>query len=253
MTETTTPVQDALVQTEDVKPVISPSEATAADAGAGQEEQAEKTFTQAELDALIQKRLLKEERRIHRRVEAELRSQLEQKREEPKRESFQTEEAFNAAQVEHLVAKKAQELAEKREREKEVETRRQAFMERAEAASERYADFDAVVNSPSLPINEAMFEFITESEHGPDVAYYLGKNPLTAKRIADLSPVKAARELARIEAELASKPKATPSKAPEPISPVGTRGKPASSSLPSDEDDVETWMRKERDRLRKLR
>jgi hypothetical protein len=32
---------------------------------------------------------------------------------------------------------------------------------------------------------------------------------------------------------------------------VGSRGKTTTSSLPSDDDDIETWMRKERDRQRK--
>jgi hypothetical protein len=66
-----------------------------------------------------------------------------------------------------------------------------------------------------------------------------------------MSPVKAARELARLEAELASKPKAQPSKAPEPIRPVGSRGAGSSSSLPSDDDDIATWMRKERERTQR--
>ncbi len=255
MTETTTPVQDAPVATDDAKPVISPGEATAADAGAGQEEQAqEKTFTQAELDALIQKRLLKEERRIHRRLEAQLREQIAtQPAPEPKREAFSTDEAYNQAQIEHRIAQEAERIAQEREAKKQAEARRQTFLERSEAAQEKYPDYDAVVSNPALPINEAMAEFIAESEAGPDVAYYLGKNPATARRIAEMSPVKAGRELARIEAELASKPKATPSKAPEPITPVGSRGKTATSSLPSDEDDIETWMKKERDRVRKAR
>jgi hypothetical protein len=30
---------------------------------------------------------------------------------------------------------------------------------------------------------------------------------------------------------------------------VGNRGRASSSSLPSDDDDIETWMRKERSRL----
>ena len=95
-----------------------------------------------------------------------------------------------------------------------------------------------------------MAEFISESDLGADVAYFLGKNPAKAAEIAGLTPMKAARELSRIESELAARPKATPSKALEPISPVGVRGKASSSSLPSDSDDIDTWMRKEQARMR---
>lgn len=238
------------VVTEDQKPVPDTPEVTAAEGEVENQEQAERTFTQAEVDALIQKRLLKEERRVHRRMEQQLRERAEAARVQnaPQREDFRDDETFSEAQIEHLAAKKAQELLEKREREAQADKRTESFLEKAEKASERYADFQTVVSNPALQINEAMTEFIAESEMGADVAYYLGKNPLKAAQIAKLSAVGAARELTRIEAELASKPKATPSKAPDPIRPVGSRGKPSTSSMPSDDDDISTWMQKERAR-----
>lgn len=216
------------------------------------QEESERRFTQAEMDAAIQKRLLKEERRVHRRIEQQLREQQQSQalQNEPKREAFVDDDAFLQAQVEHLAeVKAAQKLAE-RQRAEEAERRSESFAEKAEKASERFPDFHSVVNNPSLRINDPMAEFITESDLGAEVAYYLGKNPDKAAEIADLSPIKAARELARIEAELAARPKAKPSNAPEPINPVGQRGKASSSPLPSDADDIETWMQKENARMR---
>ena len=145
--------------------------------------------------------------------------------------------------------RKAAELVAKREREREVAARRESFDKKAEKVAERFPDFKEVVHNPTLPINEAMAEFIAESDVGPEIAYHLGKDPDLAERIAGMSPIRAARELARIESEL-SQLKAKPSKAPEPISPVGNRGRVASSA-PADEDDIDTWMRKERERMRK--
>jgi hypothetical protein len=229
-------------------------EATAADGGVDKEKQVEqpaKTFTQAEVDAIVQKRLLKTERRIHREIEGKLREQVTAV--PPKREAFGSDEEFSQADIDHKAELKARELVQQRERQNTVEKQREAFEERAEKVHERYPDFQAVVSNPALPINEGMADFISDSEHGPDVAYFLGKNPGKAYEISQLSPMKAARELVRIEAEIAAKPKATPSKAPEPISPVGTRGKSSTSSLPSDADDTETWMRKERERIAKRR
>jgi hypothetical protein len=218
-----------------------------------QAEQPEKTFTQAEVDALVQKRLLKEERRVHRRVEQQLREQQQSAalKVEPKREAFADDEEYLAAQIEHRAERLAAERIEQRRQADVVDERNDRFAEQSEKAAERYADFHTVVGNPALRINESMAEFITESDLGADVAYFLGKNPAQAAQIAALSPVKAARELVRIETELAARPKATPSKAPEPINPVGTRGKASASALPSDDDDIDTWMRKEQERTRR--
>lgn len=253
-TEVIEPIESAPVVTDDTKPVIDTPEGTAPEGDVESKEQAkEKVFTQSEVDALIQKRLLKEERRVHRRIEAQQREQqmAQIAKVEPRRDDFRDDEAFADAQIQHLAVKKAEQILAEREQARAAEQRTETFIEKAEKASERYPDFQTVVSNPALQINDHMAEFIAESETGADVAYYLGKNPLKASQIAKLSPVGAARELARIESELASKPKANPSNAPEPIKPVGIRGKPASSSLPSDDDDTATWMRKERERLAK--
>lgn len=258
MMTTETQVEDAdlsaPVLSDDAKPELNTPEGTAPGGGVDDKKQDEpaKTFTQAEVDAMVQKRLLKEERRVHRRVEQQLREQAEAKAREiePKRDEFRDDDAYLQAQIEHLAEKKAAEKLAERNRAQEAERRSESFIEKAEKAAERYADFQVVVGNPSLRINEEMAEFISESDLGADVAYFLGKNPSKAAEIAGLSPINAARELTRIESELAARPKATPSKAPEPISPVGVRGKASSSSLPSDSDDIDTWMRKEQARLR---
>lgn len=238
----------------DVKPeVTNTPEVTATEGEVEKQEQAkEKVFTQAEVDALIQKRLLKEERRVHRRIEAQQREQQVSRiaQVEPKRDEFRDDDAYAQAQIDHLAAKRAEQILMEREQARQQEQRAETFLDQAEKASERYADFQTVVGNPALSINDHMAEFIAESEMGADVAYYLGKNPIKAAQIAKLSPVGAARELTRIEAELASKPKAQPSNAPEPIKPVGTRGKSTSSALPSDEDPIDVWMKKEQARAR---
>ncbi|HYE41512.1 MAG TPA: hypothetical protein VEB23_16350 [Ramlibacter sp.] len=219
------------------------------DGGEGDKESpAPKTFTQAELDAIVAREKAKAERKAFREA---LNKVTSQPKPEPKREAFADDEAFSKAQLEHLAEQRAEQKLREREAQKEAERRQEAFIEKAEKAAERYPDFQTVVSNPNLPINEAMAEYIAESDLGADLAYHLGKHPMQAAQIAQLSPVKAARELARLEAELASKPKATPSRAPDPITPVGSRGAARSSSLPSDDDDIETWMRKERERMSK--
>lgn len=244
--QSTTTESEVAKQPESNTPEVT---AAAGDVEKQEQEKEERKFTQAELDAAVQKRLLKEIRRRERTAvqQAQERAAVV----EPKREEFRDDEAFSEAKVRHLAEKEALRIVNERARAEQSDKAREAYDERSEQARERYVDFAQVVENPLLTITPPMAEFIYDSDVGPDVAYYLGKNPAKAEQIAQLSPVRAARELSRIEAEIASKPKATPSKAPEPITPVGTRGKAAASALPSDDDDMDTWARKERDRLKR--
>lgn len=97
---------------------------------------------------------------------------------------------------------------------------RQVYEARVAEVRDRYADFDAVVSNPSLPITDDMAAVIFDSDRGPEVAYHLGKNPAEAARIARLSPVAQAKELGRLEERL-SAPRALPKQPPAPITPVG--------------------------------
>lgn len=248
--ETIAPSESELAnQTEQNTP-----EVTAAEGEVEQKEQVteERKFTQAELDAAIQKRLAKEERRRTRELEQKLEQMRQQQAlKTPERDEFASDEKYQEALIEHEAERRAQAKLAEREAKERKERIATTFQERAEKVAERYEDFEAVVFNPSTPISDPMAEFIAESDIGPELAYHLGKNPRKAAEIFSMSPVKAARELTRIEAELAAQPKATPSKAPEPISPVGSRGKSTASAAPSDDDDIETWMRKEAERQRK--
>jgi hypothetical protein len=76
--------------------------------------------------------------------------------------------------------------------------------EREESAEDKYEDYRDVVYDRTLPINGAIYEFILESEVGPDIAYHLAKNREDLDRISKLAPVAAARELTRIETRLAA-------------------------------------------------
>lgn len=114
---------------------------------------------------------------------------------------------------------------------------------KAERADDKYDDFDEVVGDlkPTAPWSVA----IMESDNAEDVAYYLAKHLDEATRIASLSPTGQIRAIGRLEAKLLAEPpkKPEPSKAPAPIAPV-TGVKPASNELPSEEDDMRTWIRK---------
>ncbi len=93
--------------------------------------------------------------------------------------------------------------------------RKEVWAERVAEAGERLPDFLNVFDG-NVPVSEVMADLIAESDVGTELAYYLGKNRSLAHRIAEMSPVEAARELGRLEGKV-SLPKAkTVSSAPKP-------------------------------------
>jgi len=180
---------------------------------------ASKTFTQEELDAIVGKRLAREQRKWEREQAQKAKSQPVPS--EPlKADDFADTQTYADA----LAERKAQELLAKRDAEAERQATLDAYHDREEEARNKYDDFEQVAYNPDLPITDEMAEVIKDSALGPDVAYHLGKNPAEARRIARLTPLAQARELGKIEATLASNPPVKKvSSAPDPIKPVGSR------------------------------
>jgi hypothetical protein len=184
-------------------------------------EQQTKTFTQEELDAIVGKRLAREQRKWER--EQSRRAQpAPTSAELPPVENFESVDAYADA----LATRKAEELLAQREVERQKMDLLDAYHDREEEARTKYDDFEQVAYNPKLPISNAMAETIQASDIGPDIAYYLGSNPKEAARIASLnSPILQAKEIGRIEAKMASEPvlRKTTS-APPPIAPISGRG-----------------------------
>ena len=201
-------------------------EATAApeseEAQAPEAEQTEssKSFTQEELDAIVSKRLAREQRKWER----EMRMRQEQPvmpREVPPADQFESVEAY----AEALAERKAQELLQQRQLQQQQAQMLEAYHEREEEARGKYDDFEQVAYNPNVPITTVMAETIRASDVGPDVAYYLGSNPREADRISKLPPYLQAKELGKLEVKLAdSPPVKKTSSAPAPIAPVTARG-----------------------------
>ena len=186
-------------------------------------EAAPKTVSQEELDAAIGKRLAREQRKWE-RERAQQAPQVPQVPVTP--EQFESNEAY----VEALAEQRAeQKLAEREQRKQQTEILN-AYHDKEEEIRAKYDDFEQVAYNPNLPITTVMAQTIQASDIGPEVAYHLGANPKEAERISRLSPILQAKEIGKIEAQLAANPpvKKT-SNAPAPISPVSAR----SSGTPS--------------------
>jgi hypothetical protein len=180
------------------------------------EAEAPKTFTQEELDAIVSKRLAREQRKWERQQQP-----VKAPVELPPADQFESVEAYADA----LAARKADKMIEQREASARQAEMLDAYHDREEEARSKYDDFEQVAYNPNLPITNVMAETIQASDIGPDLAYYLGANPKEADRISRLSPFLQAKEIGRLEAKLVTEPMTKQvSKAPEPISPVKPRG-----------------------------
>lgn len=167
----------------------------------------------------------------------------------PRSEQFDTFEKYTEALAEWKVEsriQKAQQEYQKRTEQERFQSSKKAFDERAEKAREKFPDYDDLFES--APISEAMAPTILESEQGPELAVYLAKNPDVARKIYNLSPREAARELGKIEAKLDDllKPK-TVTDAKPPLSPVKPKGGTAEGL--DDNLDINTWMKRRNKQL----
>jgi len=218
------------------------------------EQEATKTFTQEELDAIVGKRLAREQRKWEREQAQRLAEQ--QARQQPvdlAPEQFETYEDYADA----LAERKAEELLARREAELQQRALLDAYHEREEAARDKYDDFEMVAYNPELPVTEAMARAIQASDIGPDVLYHLGSNPKDAARISRLDPILQAREIGKIEAQLgAAPPVKKTSNAPAPIAPVTARttGSPAFDTTdPRSTKSMSTSEWIEAERLRQIK
>lgn len=136
------------------------------------------------------------------------------------------------------------------------------FRGRVNAAKAEMPDFEAVAFSEATPLNETMGKYILDSDKGPQVAYWLGQHQDEATRISALPPLRAAREMAFIEAKLNGTtapppPKPKVSAAPPPTSEVsGTAGTQPDAALAAiARNDMPAYMEimNERDRAKRKR
>jgi hypothetical protein len=243
------------VDTASPEPVVSTPEI----AEESQETKSLKTFSQEEVDALIGKRLAREQRKWEReqqRIAAESQAVKNASPADlPPADQFESPEAY----AEALAYRKAEELLMQREQAKQQASILENYHEKEEQARDKYEDFEQVAYNPNLRITDVMAQTIQASDIGPDVAYFLGTNPKEADRISRLSPYLQAKEIGKIEAKLSDNPPAKKtSNAPAPIAPVTARSSGGASYDTTDPRSIKTmsdsqWIEAERQRqIRKL-
>ena len=123
------------------------------------------------------------------------------------------------------------------ERSKVLET----WSQKIEAAKSEMPDFDEMVQSADVAVPDYVRDAIIDSDVGPKVLYHLAENPDYARKISEMNPAKALRELGRLEARFEvkgepaqSKAVVSKSKAPDPISPIRATSSATSVGIGSD-------------------
>ena len=123
---------------------------------------AEKTYTQAEIDAMIGKRLAREQRKWER--EQAQRAEEVQARQQAgydiTPDQFETYEDY----AEVLAERKAEELLARRDTARQQAEMQDAYHDLEEAARDKYDDFEQVAYNPKLPITNVMAETIQSSD-----------------------------------------------------------------------------------------
>ena len=149
--------------------------------------------------------------------------------EEPQPSQFNDAFEYAKALAEYTADKRIGEM-KRQEAEAKQEQERQKVIEtwasKVQAAKASLPDFDDIVASSDVVVNDDIRDAILESDVGPQILYHLAENDDVAKKIAGLSAKQALREIGKLEARFEvkeTKPEAAPvvrSKAPAPIQPL---------------------------------
>lgn len=133
---------------------------------------------------------------------------------------FAYERAMNAYETDKRIAtrdirRQAQEAQAVSRR--HSETILQDFQDRQYEARKAISDFDQVVGAVQTPLAPHAIQLLLESEKGAVIQYHLAKNPDALERLNGMSPLAAAKEIARLEDRLSLPNPKTATKAAPPI------------------------------------
>lgn len=238
---------------ENVAPEVKTEEVKTDEGTQPEEKLADKTFTQAELDEIVQKRINKLERKMEKqRIESETRAKVMQEvasKPEPAADKPKVEDYTDYADfIEDLTdwktdqkikASRDSEVQEKakQSQQSEQDRRTERQHELLEMGERKYDDFEEVVKSDKVNYSQAAYLSILESDISADIVYHLAKHQEEAKRIADLPAYAQAKEIGKLEDRLLAKQPVKASNAPKPIEPIGsgTASTKSLSDMPPEE------------------
>ena len=149
--------------------------------------------------------------------------------EEPQPSQFNDAFEYAKALAEYTADKRIAEMKQDEAKAK-AEAERQKVIDqwasKVQKAKADLPDFDDIVASSDVVVNDDIRDAILESDVGPQILYHLAENDDVAKKIAGLSAKQALREIGKLEAKFEVKETVPEtktivrSKAPAPIQPL---------------------------------
>jgi hypothetical protein len=119
---------------------------------------------------------------------------------EPQQKDFDTYQEWTDARQDWRLEQKLMERQRASQREGFIKDFRGRQAKHFEAGRQAYPDFDSVVSTIANKLPAHVGLALMESDHAPHIAYHLAKNPGEAAKIAALSPLRGAMQIARMEA-----------------------------------------------------
>jgi len=199
-----------------------------------EEEKPAKTYSQEEVDKIVKKAKSNTRHLTRKETEADLYRRMADQRQEPaiqptpaadaapRREDFDDYETYIDARTEFktrqtIRAERSDQTQQQLQTDRVSKHQQNQIKARAELP-----DFDDVVDSAEIPVSAAMVEAILDSELSAKLQYHLAKNPQEVERISRLSPASQIKAIGKIEDTLATPETSQMSKAPAPITPIGS-------------------------------
>ena len=197
-----------------------------------------KSFSQSELDTLIQKEKAKAEARAERRALKVYADRLEAMQKQPVQQPAPQHDGkptmAQFANVEDYVEAVADWKLQERDRasqQQQIQQQQQTVLGKTEkiyAEAEKIQGFDREAFD-ALPLTTPIAQAIIESDMSAKLMAHLTENPSEVARISTLSYARQAAEIGKLEVKLATAPKV--SKAPEPITPISGRSGNATKTI----------------------
>jgi hypothetical protein len=165
------------------------------------------------------------------------------------KDAFEYAEALAQWSAEQALAKREQEV-----KQKEMEAKRatviQTWQQKLEATKAELPDYEVMVSSSSMSVNDTVRDAIVESDVGPRILYELASNDELAEKLSNMTTAGALKLIGKLEvqfekteapAKADKKTVAAKSNAPEPIRPLRSTGGVAEVSLDGNDIPYQQW------------
>jgi hypothetical protein len=165
------------------------------------------------------------------------------------RDAFEYAEALSQWSAEQALLKREQEVKQK---EFEVKKQKviQTWQQKLETTIAELPDYEDMVASSNVKVNDTVRDAILESEVGPRILYELASDDDIAEKLSTMSTASALKLIGKLEAKFEKteepvkaekKTVAAKSKAPEPIRPLRSTGGVAEVSMDGNDMSYQQW------------